>query len=78
LNDLGAGEWRLIEAGGQVEAEFNRIADTCHGRTPPLFVRTFDAIHLASARVAGETEIVATDKRLREAAGFFGFTLFPQ
>ena len=46
--------------------------------TSALFIRTFDAIHLASARVAGETEIVATDKRLRDAAGLIGFTIFPQ
>lgn len=78
LSDLGAGEWRLIEASDPVEAEFNQIIDICYRRTPPLFIRTFDAIHLAAARVAGETEIVATDKRLREAAGLLGFTLFPK
>lgn len=78
LADLGAGEWRLIEAGDQVEAEFNQIVEVCYRRTPPLFIRTFDAIHLASARVAGETEIVVTDKRLRDAAGLLGFALFPK
>ncbi len=77
LADLGAGEWRLIEAGDRVEAEFNQIVAVCHRRTPPLFIRTFDALHLASARVSGETEIVATDKRLREAAVYLGFSLFP-
>ena len=78
LTDLGTGEWRLVEAGERVEAEFNRIVDLCYRRTPPLFIRTFDAIHLASAGVAGETEIVATDKRLREAARLLGFRLFPK
>ena len=58
--------------------EFSQIIEICYRRTPPLFIRTFDAIHLASARVAGETEIVATDKRLRDAAGQLGFTLFPR
>ena len=78
LADLGAGEWQAIEVGPDVEAEFNRVLDVVHRRTPPLFLRTLDAIHIASARVAGETEIVATDKRLREAAVLLGFTLFPQ
>ena len=32
---------------------------------------------LEMRRVAGETEIAATDKRLRETALFLGFTLFP-
>jgi len=77
LADLAAAKWRVIEAGEEVAAEFNRVLDLCHERTPPLFLRTLDAIHLASARVAGETEIVATDKRLREAAVLLGFTLFP-
>jgi predicted nucleic acid-binding protein len=44
---------------------------------PAIFIRTNDAIHLAAARGAGETEIVATDKRLREAALALGFTVFP-
>ena len=34
-------------------------------------------MHLASARVAGETELVATDKRMRDAAKALGFSLFP-
>jgi predicted nucleic acid-binding protein len=44
---------------------------------PPLFVRTLDAIHLASAMIAGEKEFVATDKRLRDAALFLGLKVFP-
>ena len=51
--------------------------DTSTQPTPPILLRTLDALHLASARVAGETEIVATDKRLREAAKLLGFALFP-
>lgn len=58
-------------------AEFDRIMAACYRRNPALPVRTLDALHLASARVAHETEVVATDRRLREAASFLGFTLFP-
>lgn len=49
----------------------------CYQQTPPIPLRTLDALHLATARVAGETEIVATDKRMRDAAKLLGFTLFP-
>jgi predicted nucleic acid-binding protein len=49
----------------------------CYRNSPPLAVRTLDAIHLASARVSGEKEIVVTDKRLREAAVLLGFSVFP-
>jgi predicted nucleic acid-binding protein len=61
----------------RVEAALNTIMATCYRRTPPLPLRTLDAIHLAAAHVAGETEIVVTDIRLREAANLLGFSLFP-
>ena len=60
-----------------IEAEFNAVMAACYRRTPTLPIRTFDALHLASARVSGETEIVATDNRLRDAAKLLGFSLFP-
>ena len=50
---------------------------TCYRRTPPLPLRTLDAIHLTAAQTAGETELVATDIRLREAAKLIGLSLFP-
>ena len=61
----------------QTEAEFNAIMAWCYRLVPPIPIRTFDTIHLATARVAGETELVATDKRMRDAAKLLGFTLFP-
>ena len=75
--DIAASEIRMVELDLQVETEFNAIMAACYRRTPPLLIRTLDAIHMASARVAGETEIVATDGRLREAAKGLGFSLFP-
>ena len=75
--DVQAGGVRVAEGDLTVLAEFDRIMPACYRRNPPLPIRTLDALHLASARVAGETEIVATDKRLREAALVLGFTLFP-
>jgi predicted nucleic acid-binding protein len=71
------GSVRIVETDFTVTAEFDRIMAGCYRRNPPLALRTLDALHLASARVAGETEIVATDRRLREAVLFLGFTLFP-
>lgn len=90
---LNPGEARLIDAGfkadikaavvnvvpvdATVRAEFEQVMEQCLAQTPPIFIRTNDALHLAAARCAGESEVVATDKRLREAALFLGFTLFP-
>ena len=75
--DIATGEIRIVELDARVEAEFNVIMAACYRHTPPLPIRTFDALHLASARVSGETEIVATDKRLRDAAKLLGLALFP-
>ena len=68
---------RLVELGADVEREYGQVLNLCYQQTPPLVLRTLDALHLASARVAGETELVATDKRMRAAAKLLGFTLFP-
>jgi len=77
LQDVAAGELRLVELGADVEREYGQVLDTCLRQTPLIPLRTLDALHLASARVAGETELVATDKRLRAAANLLGFALFP-
>jgi len=60
-----------------VVENFESVIERCHHRSPPLSLRTLDAIHLATAAVVGATEIVATDKRLREAALSLGFTVYP-
>jgi hypothetical protein len=49
----------------------------CYSQTPPVFVRTNDALHIASAIVAGETELVTTDLRRRGAAQLTGLTVQP-
>jgi len=77
VQDVSAGEWRLVELGADVEREYGEVLDRCYQETPPILLRTLDALHLASARVAGETEVVATDKRMRDVATLLGFTLFP-
>jgi uncharacterized protein len=77
LQDVAAGEIHLLELGADVEREYGQVLDLCYQRQSPIAVRTLDAIHLACARAAGDTEIVATDKRLREAAKALGFSTFP-
>jgi predicted nucleic acid-binding protein len=62
--DIGAGQIRVMEMDIQTEAEFNAIIARCYRHAPPIPIRTFDAIHLATARVAGATEVVAADRRL--------------
>lgn len=75
--DVAAGQITVEAMDTAVAAEYEAIIDQCHGQTPTLPLRTLDAIHLASARVSGESEVIATDKRLREAALVLGFRLYP-
>ncbi|HRQ87888.1 MAG TPA: type II toxin-antitoxin system VapC family toxin [Bacteroidia bacterium] len=75
--DCRTGEIVLVPIDEEVRSGFDAIVGNCHGQSPPIFIRTLDAIHLASARAAGEAEIVTTDLRLRDAAIFEGFDVFP-
>ena len=77
LQDVAAGTVRLIELNATVEQEYGQVLNVCYQQAPPISLRTLDALHLAAARVSGETEIVATDRRLRDAAKLLGFSLFP-
>lgn len=69
--------FRLIACDVQVREGFERVVRRCYSQDPPVLVRTLDALHVASAIASGETEIVATDRRLRDAATLLGFQLFP-
>ena len=75
--DLANRIFPVLDLTSPIEAEFNGIMDYCYRRKPPLLIRTFDAIHLASARSNGETELFSTDKRMREGGALLGFSLFP-
>ena len=75
--DVANGDIILIPTDDTVKSAFDAIIDHCHGHLSPLPIRTLDAIHLAAARTAHESEIVTADKRLREAAIFEGFNVFP-
>ena len=75
--DIESGLIQVQACDEGVRKEFRDIVDRCHAASPPIFIRTNDALHLAAARQADETEIVATDKRLREAALLLGFSLYP-
>ena len=75
--DIAAGLISMIPCDSGVRQRYREIINDCHARTPPLFIRTNDALHLAAAFIAGETEVVATDKRLRATALALGLSVFP-
>ena len=71
------GRVRLQPETDAVGREFGAVLEKCFSQMPPVFVRTNDALHLASAKVAGETVFVTADARQRAAAVLVGFTVLP-
>lgn len=77
VQDIAAAHFKLVSFNANVEPEYSRVLSACYARNPAIPMRTLDAIHLACAKLAGETEIVATDRTLRLGAKQLGFALFP-
>ena len=75
--DVSSGAISIVEIDHRVRVEYKAVVRACLSQTPPIYIRTNDAQHLAAAKCAGEMEIVATDKKLRDAALLLGFTVFP-
>ena len=61
----------------EVRREFGDTLEKCFSRIPPVFLRTNDALHIASAKAAGETEFVTADVRQRAAAALTGLAVLP-
>lgn len=77
LGDIALGRVGIIQESPEFDQEFGVVLDQCLSQSPPIFVRTNDAIHLAAARLAGETEFISADIRQRAAAQFLGFLVQP-
>ena len=77
LSDVANGDITELPLSHALEVEYASVLRQCLLHTPPVFVRTNDALHLASARLAGEHEFVSADARQRAAAIHLGFTVLP-
>jgi len=75
--DIAATDIVIQSETADMEREFGVVLDKCFSQTPPIFIRTNDALHLASAKVAGEPEFITGDVRQRAAALLMGFTVLP-
>ena len=52
--DIAAADIVIQPETADMEREFGAVLEKCFSQTPPTFIRTNDALHLASAKVAGE------------------------
>jgi predicted nucleic acid-binding protein len=71
---IEAGEIRVEELNSVVLRKTAQLLERCHPAVP---LRTLDAIHLATADLCQDFPLVSTDGRLRDAADFMGFDIFP-
>lgn len=75
--DVAAGRIVLLPMDSAVEERFRNLTLRLYRLTPPVFTRTLDAIHLATADIHAATELVATDVNLRKCAVAIGLKVFP-
>ena len=77
ITDIANGDLTEVPLSPALEAEYADVLRQCLLHSPPVFVRTNDALHLATARLLGEQEFVSADGRQRAAAAHLGFTVLP-
>lgn len=75
--DVASGGIRVVWEADEVRREFGEVLEKCFSQSPPVFIRTNDALHIASAKASGEVEFVTADVRQQTAAVLVGLTVLP-
>jgi uncharacterized protein with PIN domain len=77
LADVSSGGIVLVPIDEAGEDRFRNLVLRLYGSKPPLFTRTLDGIHMATADLHGATEFVATDLNMRKCATAIGLAVYP-
>lgn len=72
--DIRLGRIRLFPVGSDVLQQAEAIASACYDAAEPIFLRTLDGIHLATARLMKSQRIISTDERMNAAAELLGIS----
>ena len=67
----------IHEESDATRAIYEEVLEKCYTQSPPVFVRTADAIHIATALAVGEQDFITADARQRRAAEVCGLTVQP-
>jgi len=65
--DVRKGRIFLVPLGEDVLAEARTLARKCYAAAAPVFLRSLDGIHLASARLMHCQQVHSTDARMNQA-----------
>lgn len=60
----------------EVFDRFKETVDRCSRNSPPINIRTLDAIHLATSLAIAEKEMVTADERLKNASMCMGLSVY--
>ena len=77
LADVAGGTVVLVPMHEAEEDRFRNLVLRFYRSKPPLFTRTLDGIHVATAVLHGATEIVSTDSNMRRCAAAIGLAVYP-
>jgi len=70
--DLQRGRFLLVPLGIDIKACTRDIAARTLQAEPPVFLRTLDGIHIATALELGSSELITADRKMADAATFLG------
>jgi uncharacterized protein with PIN domain len=77
LTDVGGGGVVLVPMHEAEEDRFRNLVLRLYRSKPPLFTRTLDGIHVATADLHGASELVSTDLHMRRCAAAIGLAVYP-
>jgi predicted nucleic acid-binding protein len=72
IKDWRQGRFVLIPIGDPIQELARKALKTCLNQTVPIFLRSLDGLHLASALATHQTELVSADLRMQHAANALG------
>ena len=70
--DLQRGRFLLVPLGIDIKACTRDIAARTLQAEPPVFLRTLDGIHIATALELGSSELITADRKMADAASRLG------
>ena len=70
--DLQRGRYLLVPLGIDIKSSTKEIAARVLQTEPPVFLRTLDGIHIATAMELGSPELITADNKMADAATLLG------
>jgi hypothetical protein len=77
LSDVARGGVVLVPLHEPEEDRFRNLVLRLYRSKPPLFTRTLDGIHVATADLHGASQFVSTDLQMRRCAAAIGLSVYP-